>query len=1002
MDLLKKKRAAQRAIVTKASNALSALIDQENREMSELTSVFLMYEQKVDILNVTQNAIYELMYADDDVTETQIEEETESADAYARTFFRLKHKVDDLKAPSNSEVSAAARSGVNFIAASQNEASKTFKLPKIELIPFSGEPREWLAFWSLFKKIDEDSSIVREDKFRLLIQSMVKDSRAYKLVENYPPTADNYDKVITSLKERFGRDDLQIEVYVRELLQLVLQNAIKRSQNMPGEPLCSLYDKLESYLRALETFGVTTEKCAAMLLPLVESSLPEELLRAWQRSPVGATPVEEVAPGSQAKNRLTRLIKFLGGEVQNEERISMAVKGFDLDLGEKTNVDTKRKRQNSVNKNVPSAMGLLAADDKTHSCVFCDSKDHKSANCPKAKNMSNSEKQECAQHRRACFKCLYIGHRGRDCHVNVKCETCSRKHVTIMCRDEKGGSATPQTTANNSSSQTEYSLANLSGCTPVFMQVLSVRLRGENGEKLVRALIDSGSQRSYLSKAAVAEMGYEPTGEQRMRHLLFGGDSIDSVIHKKYRVRLGNVDSDFACNFEVLDQDMICGKISKIPKGDWYGELKRMNIKLTDYCDSDAPIELLIGADVAGKLSTGLRVQLKCGLVAFETLLGWTVMGAVKDNKKEDAVFPAVSLHVTNCEVEDLWTIDTLDTKGPFDHNLEKQQQQNMCTGFLKDARINEDCCYDKPLSRLEEHSIVGDNKTIFKRRLPHRERKLKADDFYEIYGAVCEKQREEGIIEHVPKDAARVTGHFFPHQHVVEENSAAEMGPSYASAKQRPHPAFNDCLKKGPNFIGVVGDLLLQFRAGSSEVAAGSSEVSAYYENAFLRNCVDLKDKDFLYFLLCFDEYENSIVFRYNRVVFDILYNDSLIFSTEMVSYLDIIHVKLKGYSLVNFIERNIVRLLDSLHVDNYMIAVNSYNGLCSFMTNKDMCFKFRSYRNFELNHILFGKMLRQKVSRNLMLLYERRVITGNGRAVKPPEIFVLIFNVSDYLYFI
>ncbi|GLV33515.1 hypothetical protein CBL_20246, partial [Carabus blaptoides fortunei] len=53
-------------------------------------------------------------------------------------------------------------------------------------------------------------------------------------------------------------------------------------------------------------------------------------------------------------------------------------------------------------------------------------------------------------------------------------------------------------------------------------------------------------------------------------------------------------------------------------------ELTKMGIKLADTSDSKS-VELLIGADVAGKLFTGNRQILKSGLVAFETLLGWTV-----------------------------------------------------------------------------------------------------------------------------------------------------------------------------------------------------------------------------------------------------------------------------------------------------------------------------------------------------------------------------------------
>ena len=62
------------------------------------------------------------------------------------------------------------------------------------------------------------------------------------------------------MKSRFGRDDLLVEVYVRELLKQVLNKA--------KGTITSVYDKLETQLRPLESFGVTTDMCAAMIFLL--------------------------------------------------------------------------------------------------------------------------------------------------------------------------------------------------------------------------------------------------------------------------------------------------------------------------------------------------------------------------------------------------------------------------------------------------------------------------------------------------------------------------------------------------------------------------------------------------------------------------------------------------------------------------------------------------------------------------------------------------------------
>lgn len=50
-------------------------------------------------------------------------------------------------------------------------------------------------------------------------------SRAGRLVSSYPATTENYPKAIEQLKKRFDCDDLLIQMYIRELLTLVMRNA---------------------------------------------------------------------------------------------------------------------------------------------------------------------------------------------------------------------------------------------------------------------------------------------------------------------------------------------------------------------------------------------------------------------------------------------------------------------------------------------------------------------------------------------------------------------------------------------------------------------------------------------------------------------------------------------------------------------------------------------------------------------------------------------------------
>ncbi|KAJ0178553.1 hypothetical protein K1T71_006376 [Dendrolimus kikuchii] len=91
--------------------------------------------------------------------------------------------------------------------------------------------KQWLVFWAQFKKIHLDDNIDNDDK---------EGSSAKELVMSFPPTGENYPKVVEQLKRRFARDELLIEHYVRELLQLVI------TQTKTGAKMAtrSLYDKL--------------------------------------------------------------------------------------------------------------------------------------------------------------------------------------------------------------------------------------------------------------------------------------------------------------------------------------------------------------------------------------------------------------------------------------------------------------------------------------------------------------------------------------------------------------------------------------------------------------------------------------------------------------------------------------------------------------------------------------------------------------------------------------
>ncbi|GFU88127.1 integrase catalytic domain-containing protein [Trichonephila clavipes] len=77
--------------------------------------------------------------------------------------------------------------------------------------------------------------------------------------------------------------------------------------------LSELYDNLKSKLLALESLGRTQEKFADFLEPLVESCLPEAMLRAWER----CRNAETTSEGQDSGRSLDRLMTFLRKELES-------------------------------------------------------------------------------------------------------------------------------------------------------------------------------------------------------------------------------------------------------------------------------------------------------------------------------------------------------------------------------------------------------------------------------------------------------------------------------------------------------------------------------------------------------------------------------------------------------------------------------------------------------------------------------------------------------------
>ncbi|GFW83868.1 putative RNA-directed DNA polymerase from transposon X-element [Trichonephila clavipes] len=422
--------------------------------------------------------------------------------------------------------------------------------------------------------------------------------------------------------------------------------------------LSELYDLLESKLMAFESLGRTKEKFAEFLEPLVESCLPENVLRAWERS----RSVEDYSPQDSARS-LDKLLCFLRNEVQSEEMIRLTRTGLGASR-------VSHPRSHPDEADCSTAAALVNFQDnsgwRNFRCIFCD-KPHNSSECFSARKLPLEEKRKLLVHKHACFRCLKTGHVSRSCKYKVKCLSCDKNHYTIMCADKESVKSNDENTVVSSSV-----LSNQSVNETVYLQTLVFRI-----------------ERNVLQ--------LRPKSKQTVVHGLFGGRETSPHSHLVFDVYLKNFEDTYAHSIEVLSQKKICGFVPKIVDIHTLQELKEKNITLSDLEAKEHDIELLLGADVIGNILTDNSLKLSSGVTVVQTKFGYTGIG--KTNTIHNSLCNnVVSLHCANFTVTDLWNLDAIGITDPTEDAKRKHAHFDFLNQFKENLSVLPDGRYQLPL----------------------------------------------------------------------------------------------------------------------------------------------------------------------------------------------------------------------------------------------------------------------------------------------------------------
>ena len=747
------------------------------------------------------------------------------------------------------------------------------KLPKLSIRRFNGDLTKWVTFWDSFNSsIHTNPTLSSVDKFNYLTSLL--EFAAAKAIAGLTLTAANYDEAIATLKKRFGNPQLIINRHMEALL-----NVSAVSSHHDVKCLRRLHDSVEAHVRGLRALGVPSDSYGGLLTSVLVNKLPPELRLIVSRAVTG-----------------------------EHWDLDMVMKVFEqeVDARECACLPSATSNQRGTQSRIPTAATLVASDPPSNAivtCVFCDRK-HQSVSCTQVIDIS--ARKEILRRAGRCYICLKKHHLSRDCRSNMRCGDCrGRHHITICHRRTTShtDASTPSRSTTNESSSEPGGTAPVTTsafCSntraSVLLQTAQLHLFNPHSTQhntVARAIMDSGSQRTYITRRLRDELNLPAVASESLRIKTFGNatdyeSSCDTV-------QLSLKTKDYGTlNIAALVVPTICHPLTSQPinySQDHYTHLKGLKLADTAGASDKLEVDILIGSDAYWSLVTGKIIRGRNGPIAIQTKVGWVLSGPTKP--QETAVnltlTPTHVLKIDACALEpslddrlkQFWDLESLGIS---------KDETSVYDKFVQQIRFDGQR-YEVSLPWKEHHPPLPDHLDLCHKRLTGLIKRLKQNpQLLEEYNAIIQDQLNQGMVEVLTQPEREVSHqvHYLPHHGVIrQDKTTSKLRIVYDASARSTGPSLNECLYTGPRFGQSIFDILLRFQLQHVALIGD-------IEKAFLMVSVRERDRDSLRFLWVpnpDDENPGIATFRFSRVVFGVSSSPFLLNATinhHMETYRD------------------------------------------------------------------------------------------------------------------
>ncbi|XP_077528171.1 uncharacterized protein LOC144139787 [Haemaphysalis longicornis] len=395
---------------------------------------------------------------------------------------------------------------------------------------------------------------------------------------------------------------------------------------------------------------------------------------------------------------------------------------------------------------------------------------------------------------------------------------------------------------------------------PVLLQTGRAWGIGTSRQLLVRFLLDSGSQRTFIRRDVSRALDCPVDGVERLTIATFGNTRTSAPVScNRVSLTLKSQHDGQRITIEALEVPNICN-VTSPPVSEEI--LTSMAAKCQVAADArlsatfqEHQISVLIGSDAYWKVATGRISRISPSLTAVETVLGWTMQGAqLEGPSPSTAHSSALFLSLGEAPPEDaaadvelssMWRLEAIGIQGSSENS---GFNDPAILQFQQGVRKASDR-YEVPLLIREPGLDVSDNNyRLAEQRLCMQLKRFRGQpDLLRQYDKTIRTYFDEGHAERVTcdKEDGKPNTYYMPHHGVVRRDAVTtKLRVVFDASSHVPcHPSLNSVLLKGPKLDANLLKLLVEFRCHHVVLVAD-------IKKAYLQMVIREEDRDALRFL--------------------------------------------------------------------------------------------------------------------------------------------------------